>query len=219
MLHARAVPAPGRWLDLAGWPRAAHYELFRTYDHPFFSVTTEVRVTQLHRRSRESGGPSFFLASLYASTRASNSIEEFRLRLRAEGVWLHERVHAGSTVLRQDGTFGFAYFDERPDLASFVERGRAEIARVERETGMVEPRDERDDLVHHSVLPWIRFTGFTHARRQRPLDSVPKVVFGKHFERDGERWMPVAVDVHHALADGLHVAKWLERFEAELAAV
>jgi chloramphenicol O-acetyltransferase type A len=165
------------------------------------------------------GGPSFFLATLFASLRASNAIEEFRLRLRPEAVWLHERVDVGSTVLRHDETFGFAYFAWCDSFARFEQDARVEVDRVAASTGALDPQDERDDLVYHSVLPWIRLTGFIHARRRRPLDSIPRIVFGKHFEREGERWLPVCVDAHHALIDGLHVGRWLARFEQELATV
>lgn len=207
----------GRLLDLDGWPRRSHFEFFRAYEHPFFNICADVRVTALYRRSREPEGPSFFLGALYASLRAANAVEQLRLRLRPEGVWLHDRIHAGSTVLRADETFGFGYFEFEPSWASFEEHGRAVLAAVAAGSGALDPQDERDDLIHYSVLPWIRFTSFAHARRHRALDSVPRIVFGRHHERDGERWMPVSVEAHHALVDGLHVARFLERFEAELA--
>lgn len=209
----------GRWLELESWPRRGHYDFFRTFEEPFFSVCTDVRVSELFARSRAPGGPSFFLGTMYASLRASNAVEEFRLRLRPDGVWLHDRIDIGSTVMRGDETFGFAYFAHADSWQQFNRAASAEVERVARSTGATDPRDDRDDLIHHSVLPWIRLTSFAHARRRNPLDSVPKIVFGRHFEREGERWMPVAVDVHHALADGLHVARWLERLESELALV
>lgn len=212
------VPAlsSGAWLDITTWPRRAHYELFRAYEQPFWSVCTDVRVSGLHRRAHEPGGPSFFLASLFAALCASNATEEFRYRLRPEGVWRWDRIDIGSTVLRRDETFGFAYFAHASTWTEFERSGRIEAERASVATGPLDPQDERDDLVHTTVLPWIRLTGFAHARRHARGDSVPKIVFGKHFERAGERWLPVAVDVHHALADGLHVGRWLERFESEL---
>jgi chloramphenicol O-acetyltransferase type A len=45
---------------------------------------------------------------------------------------------------------------------------------------------------------------------------VPKIVFGRHREAGGRRWMPVSVEVHHALVDGLHVGRFFERFQALL---
>ncbi|MGQ0563112.1 MAG: CatA-like O-acetyltransferase [Gemmatimonadota bacterium] len=101
----------GAYVNLESWPRRSQYEFFRGYESPFFNVCADVRVTQLYRRTREPDAPSFFLASLYLSLRAANQQPEFRLRLRPDGVWAHDTIHGGSTVLRENETFGFAYFD------------------------------------------------------------------------------------------------------------
>lgn len=207
----------GTYLDLANWPRLRHFEFYRTYDQPFFSITTDVCVTRLYRETQRSGGPSFFLATLFESIRAANQIAELKLRLRPDGVWSHDRIHSGSTVLRPDHTFGFGYFEFVDDYAEFERQGMREIAAV-RASDVLEPLDDRDDMIHYSVLPWIKFTSCTHARRSNPLDSVPKIVFGKRFERDSQFWMPIAVEAHHALVDGLHVSRFLEAFQEGLEA-
>lgn len=205
----------GTYVDLAKWPRRKHYEFYRDYDQPFFGIATDVCVTNLYRHTKTSAGRSFFLATLFESLRAANQIDELKLRLRHDGVWRHDRIHAGSTVLRANETFGFGYFEFVDEYDEFERRGRQEIEAV-RSADTLEPLAERDDVIHYSVLPWIRFTSFTHARRSSALDSVPKIVFGKRFERGNDLWMPVAVDAHHALVDGLHVARFLEAFQSGL---
>ena len=207
----------GTYLDLATWPRRSHYEFYRTYDQPFFSITTDVCVTRLYLETQKSGGPSFFLATLFESIRAANQITELKLRLRSDGIWSHDRIHAGTTVLRPNETFGFAYFEFVDDYAEFERQGMREIAEV-RASDALEPQDNRDDMIHYSVLPWIRFTSVAHARRSSPLDSVPKIVFGKRFERDSQYWMPISVEANHALVDGLHVGHFLEAFQDGLEA-
>jgi chloramphenicol O-acetyltransferase type A len=206
----------GAYLNLADWKRRGQYEFYRHYELPFFSVCRNVRVSGLHRAAREPGGPSFFLGSLYLSLCAANRQEEFRLRIRPEGVWRHDRIHGGSAVLRSNETFGFAYFEFLDDYKDFQTRGRAAIDRVEQNPDLLEPHDQNDAIIHYSVLPWIQFTAFTNARRLGTLDSVPKIVFGRYFESAGEIYMPVSVEVHHALVDGLHVARFFDDFEAEL---
>lgn len=205
-----------RWLDLDAWPRREHYELFRHYEQPFFNVCAEVDVTRLVQASRAAGGPSFFVASFHASLRALNEVEEFHYRIREGGVLVHDVVHGGSTVLRPDGTFAFAYFDYTPDFERF-ERHAEEVLRAAGQTGVpIDPQDERDDLIHYSVLPWISFTSFAHARRASALDSTPKIVFGRYSQEGASIRMPVSVEVHHALMDGLHVGRFLDGFQERL---
>lgn len=209
--------AGGRWVSLADYPRRTHLGLFRDYADPYFSVTTTVDVTALYQRTRAADGPSFFLATMFASLQAANAVPAFRQRLRPDGLWEHARVDVGGTVLRADETFGFVTFPWEEDFDAFHARGRAHVDDVRTSTGFTDHTPERDDLVYHSVLPWISFTAFKNARRGAG-ESVPKVVFGRHGLDGGRRRLPVAVEVHHALADGLHVARYLEHLQAGLGA-
>ena len=69
-------------------------------------------------------------------------------------------------------------------------------------------------MIYHSSLPWIRFTAFTNALRRG--GSIPRIVFGKCSTEGRITRMPLAIEVHHALVDGLDVARFIERFEHEL---
>jgi chloramphenicol O-acetyltransferase type A len=205
-----------RRLDLATWNRREHYAFYRAYDNPYFNLCAPVDVTRLLERSRSEGGPTFFLASLWASLAAVNEIEELRYRIRGDHVVVHERVHGGSTVLVPDGTFRFGYFDYDPDFWAFVGGAASVLERVRAEMGPLEARPERDDMIHYSIIPWVAFTSFSHARRWGTDDSVPKVVFGRHHRVEDADQMPVSIEVHHALVDGLHVGRFFERFQHHL---
>jgi chloramphenicol O-acetyltransferase type A len=206
----------GHYIDLDGWARREHFHLFRGYDRPHFSVSTDVDVTALYEASRGPEGPSFFLATLFAGMHAASATEAFRLRMRGDRVWCHDAVSIGCTVLRADRTFGFGYFPHDPSFPRFAADGRAELERARAGTALLDDAREEDDAyLHSTVLPWIRFTSFTNALRRD--DSVPKLVFGKRFAA-GDAWrMPVAVEVHHALVDGIDVGDFLERFQDLLA--
>ena len=66
------------------------------------------------------------------------------------------------------------------------------------------------------MITWISFTSFAHARKPRKEDSVPKIVFGKYTEQNDLIKMPVSVEVHHSLMDGIHVGKFFEFFQVYL---
>ncbi len=202
-----------RELDLAAWNRRSHFDFFRHYERPWFTLCADVDVTPVTERCAQPGGPSYFLATLWMSLKAANEIEALRLRLRGERVVVHDRVHGGSTVLMPDETFVFAYFDYLPEFAPFAERAAAELRRVRSDPGELRPRPERDDMIHYSIIPWVAFSSFQHARARGANESVPRLVFGKRRDVAGRQLMPVSVEVHHALVDGLHVGRFYERFE------
>lgn len=205
----------GRFLEISAWKRRGHFALFHSFANPFFSVCVEVDATRVWEESRQAGSPSFYVATLFHSLRAANATEAFRLRIREDRVWIHDSVRASATILRDDDTFGFAIFPPAPTLAEFNRRAVGEVAAARQVVPLVLPRPGEDDLIYHSSLPWIRFTAFTNALNGRK-DSVPRVVFGRCAQRGGRWTMPVAVEVHHALADGLDVARYLDALQAGL---
>jgi chloramphenicol O-acetyltransferase type A len=97
-----------------------------------------------------------------------------------------------------------------------VREASAELDRVKRRNDL--ERYAGQDLIRFSVLPWFDFTSISHARNFSAQNSAPQITFGKITEV-GERFtMPVSIHVHHALVDGLHVARFVTQFERYLAA-
>lgn len=204
----------GHSIDLRQWKRREHFELYRHFANPFFSITAQVDASSTRRVCDEPGGPSFFLATVFLALRAANEIEAFRTRVRGEGAWIHDQVSITPTVLRSDETFAFSRLEPAPTFEEFETRSRVTVAGAKEIKPLASVLPD-DDVIYHSTLPWVRFTSFTNAIGGGS-DSVPRVVFGKCVE-DGGRWpMPVGVEVHHAVVDGLDVGRFFGKFEAGL---
>ena len=208
-----ATPTP---LDLAAWPRRDAFEYFRSFDKPTFNVCTRVDVARLKQAVADRGRGGLALAYHYLALRLANALEPFRYRLDGERVLVHPVVHGSTTVLREDGSFGFAYLDYLADFDAFATRGAAAIAAARAGQQLLDLRLEDTAKIHCTTLPWLHFTSFSHARNAGPDNSVPKLAFGR-IDVDGARaWMPLSVEVHHALMDGLHVGQFVQGFEAAL---
>ena len=201
------------YIDTETWSRRHLFRLFKDYDSPSFNVCAEVDATALLDFTR-SRNLSFFVACHYLSTKTANELEPFRYRLRGERVIVHGRVDAGAIILLEDESFTFVYFDFTEDFAAFHADAAAKIETARAAPPPLDARDDRDDLVYHSVIPWVSFTSISHARDSRRQSGIPKISFGKYREAGGRVLMPVSVEVHHALMDGLHVGRYFERLEA-----
>ena len=201
------------YLDTEAWSRRHLFRLFKDYDSPSFNVCADVEVTDLLDFTR-ARGLSFSVAYHFLSTRAANEVEPFRYRLRGERVLVHERLDAGAIVLLEDESFTFVYFDFTEDFAAFHADAVARIEGARAAPPPLDAREGRDDLVYHSVIPWVSFTSISHARDSRRQTGIPKVAFGKYREAGGRVLMPVSVEVHHALMDGLHIGRYFERLES-----
>jgi chloramphenicol O-acetyltransferase type A len=205
------------YLDIETWNRRRQFEFFKDYHNPFFNICAHVDVTPLLDLTRALKSISFSIAYHFFSIKAANEVAPFRYRLRGDRVLAHERVHAGTTLLLADENFTFVYFDyDDEDFEVFHARARESIRSAQAAGVQLYQRAERDDLIYHSVIPWATFTSISHARRGGPQESVPKISFGKYREDGGRMMMPVSVEVHHALMDGLHVGRYFERLEGYL---
>jgi chloramphenicol O-acetyltransferase type A len=204
------------YLDIETWNRRRQFEFFKDYANPFFNICADVDVTRLRGLTRDARDISFLVAYHFFSIKAANEVEQFRYRLRGDRVLVHDRIHAGTTLLLADETFTFVYFDYTEDFEIFQARALAAIETAKTGTSDLDQRADRDDLIYHSVIPWIAFTSISHARKGDGPESVPKIAFGKYREDADRIRMPVSVEVHHALMDGLHVGRYFEKLESYL---
>jgi chloramphenicol O-acetyltransferase type A len=82
------------------------------------TFTANMDVTAVGDLCRQNG-LVISLTLLYYSLVAANQIREFRIRLVGDRLVEFDRVHATQTILNDDETFSFAYFEMRDDVFEF----------------------------------------------------------------------------------------------------
>jgi len=199
-------------IDISTWKRRDHFKLFSQFEEPFFGVVVNIDCTNAYADAKEKG-TSFFLHYLYRALKAANHIEEFHYRILNNEVVTYDQVSVATTVNRPNGTFGFGYFDYHTDENIFIANAQKAILAVQNTEGLI-PSKGGGSEIHFSAIPWVDFTSLSHARSFTFPDSAPKISFGKVTEKDGIKTMPVSVHIHHGLADGYHVGKFVEKFQA-----
>ena len=107
-------------IEIASWPRRSHYEYFRTFDCPSFSITSPVRVDALYRYAKQEG-ISFFILCLFVLLKALNRVPQLRQRVEEGEVWEYESVNALVPVLAADGEFTQILVEYRMELPDFLE--------------------------------------------------------------------------------------------------
>jgi chloramphenicol O-acetyltransferase type A len=198
-------------INLETWNRKNHFHFFRQMDNPHFNICANVDITNL-KDFIEKQNLSFFKTVLYVATRSANQVEEFRRRIRDEKVIEHESVQARFTTPGKDDVFGFCAVDYSVNFNDFYTRAETEIAKAYEEP-QIGNMPGRDDLVYMSSIPWISFTGYSNAMHLSTADSIPRIVWGKYFRENNRLKMPLSVQAHHALVDGIHIGKYFENFE------
>ncbi|WP_159475022.1 chloramphenicol acetyltransferase [Chryseobacterium sp. 18068] len=203
-------------IDVESWNRKEHFEFFSKMKSPYFGFTTEIDCTKAYDKAKREGH-SFYAVYLYKSMVAINTVDELKLRIVDGQVILYDEVHVGGTIGRADGTFGFSFFHYSQDFETFNERLQEEIKSVQNSTGLGISNDVLPiNHIRHTTIPWNSFTNILHPTNFDPKESIPKIAFGKFTIREGKKYLPVSIEAHHGLADGIHLAKYIEEFERQL---
>jgi chloramphenicol O-acetyltransferase type A len=199
-----------RYIDMETWPRREHFQLFGSLNHPHWGLTANVDLTAFCPFVKQHG-LKFTAALVYMLTRAANAIPEFRQRIRSEQVVEHDIVHPGITVLADDDRFGFCFIEYVDDFHEFAVRAAAEIAYV-RAHPTLEDRPG-DEWLFMTAIPWVSFTAFEHPMQLHAGDSIPRLAWGKFFAQGQRILMPLQVQGHHGLMDGLHIGRFYQRLQ------
>ncbi|MVN85426.1 chloramphenicol acetyltransferase [Deinococcus sp. HMF7620] len=202
-------------LDLNTWPRRPHFDFFRGYTQPHFSVTAPVDITAF-RTQVQGRQVAFTPAVTYVLSRAANELTPFRWRIRGDEVVEHESVHPSVTDAGAESElFHFCLLPYQPDARGFLQGAAAALAASRAQPGLDED-PVQDDVLYLSSLPWVAFTAITHAMPLAPADSIPRLSTGRFTEVGGRWQMPLSVQVHHALMDGRHVGAYFEAVQTLL---
>ena len=161
----------------------------------------------VYRQSKEKN-VSFFLDSLNSLRKWVSETDEFKWRIEKYSVVRYDTIHISPTIGREDGTFGFGFFEYDPDIDLFIQKATQEIERVKNGTGLSFSKNtSRQDVIRYSALPWFAFSEMKHATSFKNGDSVPRISTGKLMQETSKYLLPLSVCAHHGLMDGRNVAE------------
>ena len=198
-----------RKINLETWPRREHFKLYGSFNHPHFNMCANMDLTVFYPFIKQHG-ISFNIATIYLLTRTANEIPAFRLRIHGDDVVEHEIVHPSSTILVEDDLFTFCDMDYVANFSEFAVKAAERVTYV-KENPALRSNPKQDNRLYMTAIPWVSFTSFMHPMQQHPTDSIPRFAWGKFFEEGQSIKMPLSVQGHHALMDGIHMGWFYEK--------
>ena len=225
-------------INIDTWERKDNYNFFRGFANSWIAITSEADCTEAYARAKERGH-SFFLYYLYAITGAVNEIKELRYRWDKNGqVVYHDTVDVITPIAVPGRTFYTVRIPYHPDFDTFYREARSIIYHPDFDTFYREARsiitsipedgdpygtdkqiaEQGDfDVFLLSATPKLYFTSITYTQQSvgHPLD-YPLMNAGKAITRAGRLYMPIALTVSHAFADGAHISLFFEKVEQTL---
>ncbi len=195
-------------VDLINYARKEHFEHFMELNLTY-SATVSIEITDL-RAALKRKGLKAYPAQIWMLTSAANLVPEFRMSLDDDGRLGHwDSLSPMYTVFCEaKKSFSSIWTEYRPDFGSFYRACLNDIRQYN--TGAFLPQANiPDNMLNVSSIPWVDFTAFNLNLPTRYL--LPILTIGKYVERDGKTFIPLSIQVHHAVCDGYHLGLFLEQ--------
>ena len=199
-------------IDMKTWRRAAEFRFFSVTAPEEISATATVDVTKLRAQNVK-----FTPAFLWLVTDCLNRQPEFRMGVKDGTVGFFDAIHPIFPSFHEDDKSLSNLWVAYQPFDAFL----AEYTRVTETYGNDRRFFARRDAFMPentfvaSALPWLDFTHFSaHNLKTDAPRYSPSVEWGRFTETDGKTTLPVSLTVHHAAADGYHMAKFFEDLQA-----
>ena len=199
-----------RKIDMETWERREFYEHFINEVVCTYSVTVNLDITGLK-------GERLYPAMIWLLTKTVNEMPEFRTSLTKEGLGIYDSMHPMYTVFNEENrNFSgiWSYFSE--DYEVFLEDYEADVREYSKSTRYTPKAGTPDNSFNISMVPWLEFTSCNINVFDDGKFLLPVFTMGKYFERDGKRFLPLAIQVHHAVCDGYHVGAFVEKLQKKI---
>lgn len=204
-----------KYIDINNWQRKELFNFYKDFEIPHFNLCADIEISNLLSVCKQHN-ISLFSAMVYLVSKTANDIEAFRMRIRGDKVVLHPVVHPSFTVLDEEQNLTFCDVTFSAEAPQFMQRAEQAIKDT-KQSSTLNANADPDASLFMSCLPWVKFSSMSHAMRTPPhQDSVPRFAWGKYEQQENKTMMPLSVQVHHALADGMHVGEYYQRIQQAL---
>ena len=108
----------------------------------------------------------------------------------------------------------WSYFSE--NYSEFLNNYESDVAKYSKSTRYTPKAGTPENAFNISMLPWVEFTSCNINVYDDGKFLLPIFTMGKFFDRDGKRFLPLAIQVHHAVCDGYHVGVFVEKLQEKI---
>lgn len=201
-------------IDFETWSRKDYFYYFTQMLPTGYSVSIEVDITNTYEAIKKCG-KKFFPAYLYVASMLITKQQEFRISKLNDQIGYYDVLHPSYACFhKDDNTMSNMWTEYDPDFEKFYKNYMDDRIQYAHNHGILAKlKEPPKNSVMIGIIPWIKFKSYTPTPFINTGYFFPILEAGQFFERDNRKIMPFSFSVHHACADGYHVALFLERFQ------
>lgn len=199
-------------INMTTWNRREHYAEFSAMSCSF-SITVDIEVSNVLQVLKKQGY-KFYPSMIYLLTNAVNQVPAFKMGMKEGELIEWNRIHPSYTIFHPESeTFSSLWTEYHADISQFMMNYNLDYQRYQRDLAFSPKPNMPRNIFHISCLPWMSFTGFNLNVPKVEDYFSPIITFGKYRIDSDKTYLPAAIQVHHAVCDGFHVAKFVEALQ------
>ncbi|QLO42858.1 type A chloramphenicol O-acetyltransferase [Citrobacter freundii] len=200
-------------VDLSCWARKEHFEVFQTFAQSTFNQTVLLDITALLKHIKEVGW-KFYPTIIFLLSKVVNRHTEFRMAIKDNELVIWNEVHPSYTIFHNETeTFSSLWSHYDGNIHHFQHVYAEDMARYGNNLSYWPKGESLENIFFVSAIPWVSFTSFNINVANMQNFFSPMFTIGKYYNQDGKVMLPFAVQVHHSVCDGFHVARLINELQ------
>lgn len=200
-------------IDKEKWVRREYFEHYFSSVPCTFSMTVKLDITKVKESNEK-----FYPKILHLLSQVVNNHDEFRTAINNQGqVGIYDQLNPSYTIFHKDSeTFSNIWTQYSADYEEFYQSYLKDQNNYGHIKKMQAKPNPPKNVYTVSMIPWESFESF-NLNLQKGYDYLlPIFTLGKYYQENGKYILPLAIQVHHAVCDGFHVARFLEELRGLL---
>lgn len=200
-------------VDLSRWARKEHFEVFQSFAQSTFNQTVQLDITALLNHIKQAGW-KFYPTIIFLISKIVNSHSEFRMAMKNDELVIWDEVYPSYTVFHNETeTFSCIWSQYDGDIHHFQNVYSEDAERYGNNLAYWPKGESPENIFFVSGIPWVSFTSFDINVANMQNFFAPMFTLGKYYNQQGKVLLPLAVQVHHSVCDGFHVARMINELQ------
>lgn len=201
-------------IDTEHWDRKPYFEHYFNSVKCTYSMTANIEITNLlnHIRLKKL---KLYPTLIYIIATVVNNHEEFRICFDENnnlGYW--DSMSPNYTIFHEDNkTFSSIWTEYEESFSGFYNKYLEDIKTYGHMMSFEPKLNESANTFPISCIPWVSFTGFNLNIQDDGTYLTPIFTLGKYFEQNNKTFIPISIQVHHAVCDGYHTSRFINEVQ------
>lgn len=201
-------------IDIETWERKDCYNHFMTIAKCSYCLTVNVDVTIFVKYITDNMY-RLYPAFTWIVARAINNHVEFKMSVdRSGNLGFFDEISPDYSVLNNKTKIVDSLCTPyAAKFSQFYKNMTTDLDKYENSTIKTHPQT---NFFLVSCLPWLSYSSFSITNHSDRQFLFPIVTWGKYFEQNDRIFMPLTLQIHHAVADGYHCSLFYKDVEQVL---